>query len=112
MKEIYSTVAFELQAGERVGIRVRRGQELSVSGARVWLTRSNDSVDYFLHDGESLPLRQHEMLWISVDADTPSRLLFRLAGGSGSRVVDAINSWWQGRRAGGIAGSRLGLRIG
>jgi hypothetical protein len=76
------------------------------------LTRSNDAVDYFLHDGDSLPLRPREVLWISVDADEPARLLFRLAGGSGSRVVDAFRDWWQHGRVGAFGAARLGMRIG
>lgn len=112
MKEIFSTVAFELQAGERVGIRVRRGQALAIAGERVWITRSNDEHDYFLHDGESLALRSHETLWISVDGQRDVRLVFTLAGGSGSRVADWLSDRWQHARAGFAGTSRLGLRIG
>ncbi len=112
MKEIFSTVAFELQPGERVGIRVRRGQALAVTGERVWLTRSNDETDYFLHDGESIALRSHETLWISVDGMRDARLLFTLAGGSGIRVVDWLSDRWQQVRAGSAGTSRLGLRVG
>lgn len=112
MKEIFSTVAFELQAGERVGIRVRRGQELTVSGARLWLTRSNDDVDYFLFNGDALSLRPRETLWISVDDDQAARLVFTLAGGTGSRIADWFNDWSQRVLPSGLSGSKLGLRIG
>ena len=112
MREIYSTIAFEVMSGERVGIRVRRGQSVSVSGERVWLTRSNDEADYFLDDGETLALRPREMLWISVEGQGEARLTFTLAGGTGSRVVDWISDWWKNGPAGALAGSKLGLRIG
>jgi hypothetical protein len=112
MKEIYSTIAFDLQPGERVGIRVRRGRALSVSGERVWLTRSNDSADYFLHDGETMDLRAHELLWLSVDGEKGARLQFTLEAGSGNRLVDWMSDWWKQGPAGALTGSKLGLRIG
>ncbi|WP_158601839.1 DUF2917 domain-containing protein [Pararobbsia silviterrae] len=111
MKEIFSTVAFDLQPGERVGVRVRRGLALAVTGERVWLTRSNEAVDYFVHDGESLSLRPHETLWISVDGERATQLVFTLAAGTGSRVADWGVGVWQRLRAWTPRGV-LGLRIG
>ncbi len=88
MKEIFSTVAFELSSGERIAIRVLRGEALKVSGERLWLTRSNDDVDYFLYDGEVLALRPNETLWLSVDGPRDARLTFTFAEGAGQRFAN------------------------
>ncbi len=111
MKEIFSTVAFELSPGERIAISVRRGEALRVSGERVWVTRSNDAVDYFLHDGDALSLRADETLWLSVDGLGTSRVTFALAAGTGHRLATVFRRWWD-KAPIPAAGGKLGMRIG
>ncbi|CAB3788743.1 DUF2917 domain-containing protein [Pararobbsia alpina] len=112
MNEIYSTVAFELAAGERIGIQVRRGEALRVCGERLWVTRSNDQADYFLHDGDTLALRPSETLWLSVDGPRPARLMVTLKGGMRGRLADWVGDWLAYAQAVVFSGSKLGMRIG
>jgi hypothetical protein len=112
MKEIYSTIAFELEAGERIGIRVLRGEALRVEGERLWVTRSNDEADYFLEDGETLPLRPSETLWLSVDGLRAARLTVMLKAGTRGKLVNWVGSWLAAVQATAFSGSRLGMRIG
>ncbi len=112
MKEIYSTIAFQLEAGERIGIRVLRGEALRVEGERLWITRSNDQVDYFLGDGETLPLRPSETLWLSVDGLRPARLTVMLKAGTRGKLVNWVGNWLAAVQATAFSGSKLGMRIG
>lgn len=52
MREISSSITFEIQAGETVPMKVVRSTRLSVCGAPVWVARSNDVRDYFLFPGD------------------------------------------------------------
>jgi hypothetical protein len=112
MNEIYSTIAFELAAGERIGIRVRRGEALRVSGERLWITRSNDQADYFLHDGDTLALRPSETLWLSVDGLGAARLTVTLKAGTRGKLANWIGERLAYAHAAAFCGSRLGMRIG
>ena len=112
MNEIYSTIAFELAAGERIGIHVRRGEALQVSGERLWVTRSNDEADYFLHDGDTLALRPSETLWLSVDGPRPARLTVTLKAGTRGMLANWLGERMAYVHAAAFRGSRLGMRIG
>jgi len=54
--------------------RVNAATELSVNGARIWLTRSQSPYDYWLTPGNSLRLKRGERLWVSTDGDAPAHL--------------------------------------
>ena len=69
MREISTSVTFEIKPGETVPMRIGRSTQLKVQGAAVWATRSNDIEDYWLVPGDKLKLRQRERLWLSVDGD-------------------------------------------
>ncbi len=112
MKEIFSTVAFELSSGERAAIRVLRGEALKVSGERLWITRSNDEVDYFLYDGDVLALRPNETLWLSVDGPRDARLTFTFAEGPGRRLANWFGRLGNGGTVGTAGRPKLGLRAG
>jgi hypothetical protein len=112
MNEIYSTIAFELTAGERIGIRVRRGEALRVAGERLWITRSNDAADYFLHDGDTLALRPSETLWLSVDGPGAARLTVTLKAGTRGMLANWFGERLAYAHAAAFRGSKLGMRIG
>jgi hypothetical protein len=112
MKEIYSTIAFELAGGERIGIRVRRGEFLQASGERLWVTRSNDQADYFLHDGDTLALRPDETLWLSVDGLRTARLMVTLKAGTRGQLVSWLGDWLTRTQAAVCSGPGFGVRIG
>jgi hypothetical protein len=76
MREISSSITFEIEPGETVPMMISHSTRLTVEGAPVWVTRSNDVEDYWLHAGSSLHLRRGERLWLSVDGDKPARLGF------------------------------------
>ena len=58
MREISTSITFEIEAGETVPMKITRSTRLSVHGAAVWATRSNDTEDYWLEPGDTLKLRR------------------------------------------------------
>ena len=66
MREISSSITFEIKAGETVPMKVARSTRLAVSGGAIWVTRSDDIEDYWLQPGHTLRLRRGERLWLSV----------------------------------------------
>lgn len=105
MKRLYSSIAFEVQPGETVPLRVSRGVALTIDGERVWITRSADEHDYWIAPGESLVLRPGELMWLSTDGDQPAQVTVTLRPGSLQRVA----SWWARMLSG---GGRLGWHAG
>jgi hypothetical protein len=79
MREISSSITFEVQAGETIPLRVARSTRLSVQGGVVWVTRSDDVDDYFLVAGEGLKLRRGERLWLSSDGKASACVAFTVA---------------------------------
>jgi len=61
MREISSSITFEIKAGETVPLMV---------------TRSDDVEDYFIEAGPALHLRRGERLWVSVDGSPDAQLAF------------------------------------
>ncbi|MEI6000646.1 DUF2917 domain-containing protein [Paraburkholderia bengalensis] len=78
MREISSSITFEIVAGETVPMKVTRSTRLAVSGAAVWVTRSDDVEDYWLEPGKTLRLRRGERLWLSVERGTQARVAFHV----------------------------------
>jgi len=76
MREISSSITFEIKAGETVPLMVTRSTQLKVHGGSVWLTRSDDIDDYFIEAGHALHLRRGERLWVSVDGSPEALLAF------------------------------------
>ncbi|KNH08805.1 hypothetical protein BRCH_04000 [Candidatus Burkholderia brachyanthoides] len=79
MREISTSVTFEIKPGETVPMRVARSTRLMVYGAHVWVTRSNDIDDYWLSPGDCLRLRERERLWLSVEGGEAARVVFTIA---------------------------------
>jgi hypothetical protein len=79
MREISTSVTFEIGPGETVPMRIGRSIRLSVQGAPVWATRSNDVKDYWLVPGDALKLRERERLWLSTDGGRNAEVVFTLA---------------------------------
>jgi hypothetical protein len=78
MREISTSVTFEIRPGETVPMRIARGTCLTVQGAAVWATRSNDIEDYWLVPGDHLKLRERERLWLSVEGQRPAQVVFTI----------------------------------
>jgi hypothetical protein len=76
MREISSSITFEIKAGETVPMMVMRSTRLTVRGGSVWVTRSNDTEDYFLQAGRTLRLRRGERLWLGVEGAPAAQLAF------------------------------------
>jgi hypothetical protein len=87
MREISTSVTFEIRPGETVPMRVARSTRLTVYGAAVWATRSNDIEDYWLLPGDRLKLRDRERLWLSVEGDKPARVVFTIVPRCDERAV-------------------------
>ncbi|RFU47160.1 DUF2917 domain-containing protein [Paraburkholderia sp. DHOC27] len=100
MREISSSITFEINAGETVPMKVSRSIRLAVSGGAVWVTRSDDTEDYWLQPGHTLRLRRGERLWLSVEGGGRARVAFAVAPRADVRVFD-----WLAR-----VSDRLGLR--
>ncbi|AME23623.1 MAG: DUF2917 domain-containing protein [Pseudomonadota bacterium] len=87
MREISTSITFEIADGETVPMRIGNSVKLSVLGAPVWATRSNDTEDYWLVPGDSLKLRQHERLWLSTEAGGTAQVVFTLARRPDQRAI-------------------------
>ncbi len=93
MREISTSVTFELGEGEVVPMRIGRSVKLSVQGAPVWATRSIDTRDYWLQPGETLRLRTGERLWLSTEDGRRAQVVFNIAPRPGSQAI----GWLAGR---------------
>ncbi|KMZ13427.1 hypothetical protein BHUM_01794c [Candidatus Burkholderia humilis] len=89
MREISTSVTFEIKPGETVPTRVACSTRLSVHGAAVWATRNNDIKDYWLMPGDRLKLRERERLWLSVEGDQPARVEFTIVPRCDERAIRA-----------------------
>ncbi len=98
MREISSSINFEIRAGETVPMVVTRSTRLKVHGGAVWVTRSDDVEDYWLEPGHTLRLRRGERLWLSVEGSPSARLAFSVPTRADERALN-----WFGR-----IGERLG----
>jgi hypothetical protein len=76
MREISSSIAFEIRTGETVSLKVARSTRLVVHGGAVWVTRSDDIKDYWLQPGHILRLRRGERLWLSGEGDSHAKVAF------------------------------------
>jgi hypothetical protein len=87
MREISTSITFEIKPGETVPMRIVRGTRLTVHGASVWATRSNDIHDYFLAPGGRLKLRERERLWLSVEGDRSAQVVFTIVPRADERAI-------------------------
>ncbi|HEY1608385.1 MAG TPA: DUF2917 domain-containing protein [Paraburkholderia sp.] len=99
MQEISSDITFELPAGEVASVRVTRSTRLVVRDGLVWLTRSDDTADYWLEPGHTVRLRRGERLWLGAEGDA-ARVAFEAPARVGERALD-----WLARSA-----AQVGLR--
>ncbi|HEV3106205.1 MAG TPA: DUF2917 domain-containing protein [Trinickia sp.] len=76
MREISSSITFEIVPGETVPMTIVHSTRLTVQNGPVWVTRSNDVEDYWLAPGRALHLRRGERLWLSVEGARPARIAF------------------------------------
>lgn len=103
MRQISSSITFEIAPGEMLPMMVAHSTRLSVHGAPVWVTRSNDVEDYWLAPGHSLRLRPGERLWLSAEGADPARVAFVAPLSRASMLSDlahALSDWWGMRRSG------------
>ena len=76
MREISSSVTFEIEPGETIPMMIAHSTRLTVEDAPVWVTRSNDVEDYWLRPGTALHLRRGERLWLSAEGERAARVGF------------------------------------
>ncbi|MBU64527.1 MAG: DUF2917 domain-containing protein [Cupriavidus sp.] len=79
MQTLLTTTVFSLNPGEVTALSMHAAQRLFVEDAKgvdVWVTRENDSEDYWLRCGCSLLLKRGDEIVLSVDprAAGPVRL--------------------------------------
>lgn len=99
MREISSDITFEVPAGEVASVRVARSTKLVVRGGQVWLTRSDDTADYWLEPGHAVRLRRGERLWVGAERGA-AQIAFETPARVGERLFD-----WLARSA-----AHVGLR--
>jgi hypothetical protein len=90
MREISSSITFEIVAGETVPMKIARSTRLVVHGGSVWVTRSDDVEDYWLEPGKTLRLRRGERLWLSVERGAQARVAFTVP----TRVDEKALNWF------------------
>lgn len=104
MRQISSSTTFEISPGETVPMMIAHSTRVSVQGAPVWVTRSNDVEDYWLEPGRSLRLRRGERLWLSVEGHGNARVAFLAPLPRTAALTDlihAVTAWWAARFGGG-----------
>lgn len=102
MREISSDITFEVEANQVASVRVSRSTRLTVHCGAVWVTRSDDTADYWLEPGHTLRLRRGERLWIGAEQGAAAWVAFATPARIGERALD-----WAARQA-----ARLGLHAG
>jgi hypothetical protein len=72
----YPTISlhFSVDPGSVFSWRLAALSELRVHHARIWLTRSESSNDYWLKPGDTLLLQRHECIWLSTDQSWPAEI--------------------------------------
>ncbi|HEY4349773.1 MAG TPA: DUF2917 domain-containing protein [Paraburkholderia sp.] len=88
MREISSSIWFEVGNGETVPLRVTNSTRLTVHGGAVWVTRSDDVEDYWLEPGKTLRLRRGERLWLSAEGSTQAGVVFYVPKRANERAVN------------------------
>lgn len=88
MREISSDITFEVAARQTASVRVTRSTRLTVKCGTVWVTRSDDTADYWLEPGHTLRLRRGERLWIGAEGGACAWVQFASPAHLGERAVD------------------------
>ncbi|WP_206954732.1 DUF2917 domain-containing protein [Trinickia acidisoli] len=103
MRQISSSITLEIAPGETVPMMIAHSTRLSVHGAPVWVTRSNDVEDYWLAPGRSLRLRPGERLWLSTEGHRAACVAFVAPLPRAAVLTDlfkALGDWWAARVSG------------
>jgi len=100
IKEIFSTIAFEVQPDKTAALRVGNSRTLVIEAGTVWLTRSDDQTDYWLNTGATVTLRAGETLWLSAEHAKIARVIFKRPARCDKRVLNWITSRWQNKMTG------------
>lgn len=90
MREISSDITFEVLADQVASVRVARSTRLKVQCGAVWLTRSDDTADYWLEPGNTLRLRRGERLWIGAEGGKPAWVAFAQPASLREQAVDTL----------------------
>ena len=101
MREISSSIGFEIRNGETIPMKVARSTKLVVHGGAVWVTRSDDTEDYWLQPGHTLRLRRGERLWLSAEGSSHAKVAFSVPTRCDERALN-----WLAR-----VGERLAARM-
>lgn len=104
MKTLLTTTVFTLNPGEVTALSLHAAQRLVVqkaAGTHLWVTRENDSEDYWLRCGSSLLLRRGDEIVLSVDTAAPEAIQLALiaeARRPSLTVGDALHLVWRAVR--------------
>ncbi|MGF6791822.1 DUF2917 domain-containing protein [Paraburkholderia sp. 35.1] len=104
MREISSSIAYEICTGDTLPLKVARSTKLRVHGGAVWVTRSDDTKDYWLQPGQTLHLRRGERLWLSAEGATFAKVTFSVPTRCDERALNwlaRIGERWMMRVRGG-----------
>jgi hypothetical protein len=90
MREISSDITFEVLADQVASVRVTRSTRISVRCGAVWVTRSDDTADYWLVPGQVLRLRRGERLWVGAEGGKAAWVAFESPARLGQRLFDGL----------------------
>lgn len=84
LKEIISTVTYEIDDRATGALPAGRARELRVDDGVVWATRSGDMADYWLSRGATLPLARDQIVWLSAEGGKAARVVLSQTSRTGS----------------------------
>jgi len=97
LKEIFSTVAYEIDSHTASQLRPGHAHQLSIARGTIWITRTGDPADYWLRPGATLPLAPGQTLWLSVEPGTSARIVLHRTPRSRPGWLERLHRSWRRR---------------
>jgi hypothetical protein len=104
MREISSSIAYEIGTSDTLPLKVAHSTRMTVRGGAVWVTRSDDTEDYWLRPGDTLHLRRGERLWLSAEGASVAQVAFSVPTRCDQRALNwlaRVGERWTMRMRGG-----------
>lgn len=86
----FSIERLEMRAGAVTRLQVPAGASLTGRQGRLWITRSNDSRDYWLLPGAGLSFPHAGVLWLEADGDSALTIEARQPAASCARWLGRL----------------------
>ena len=86
----FSIERMEMGAGAVTKLQLAAGDCLTTRQGKLWITRSNDSHDYWLQPGDSLSFPHAGALWLEADGDSTLTIESRRPAQSPARWLSKV----------------------